>query len=321
MHNTQVGGENLIYENTNPNVYGAEDVIISDGEGGTVSLSMAHSANIVRNQIADNMIEIPNTDDRIYYLTSGSFNYLFSHEDTIYSTTTYNTRYGLHGDIQRSAVTFTEMPELDVRNGHVYALEGGSLASALLPESRTFQSLAVIEAQVPWEFKETAHGTRNFYQSGILSSLSDSTENVEVFIAMEAEGSGDGDLPRYIVLAPNNQAVQSAYDDGFISARGSKNFKGYMPNLFISVERSRLLDYPMPGDGQGTRTLYSFNPKGEGGEFTSVQISDMGSYLQITDTKGRTARVVNSFPYIYNDCAVYIIDNYLDFGDGTYVVE
>lgn len=321
LENTQVGGENLIYENTNPNVYGAEDVIISDGEGGTVSLSMAHSANIVRNQIADNMIEIPNTDDRIYYLTSGSFNYLFSHEDTIYSTTTYNTRYGLHGDIQRSAVTFTEMTELDVRNGHVYALEGGSLASALLPESRTFQSLAVIEAQVPWEFKETAHGTRNFYQSGILSSLSDSTENVEVFIAMEAEGSGDGDLPRYIVLAPNNQAVQSAYDDGFISARGSKNFKGYMPNLFISVERSRLLDYPMPGDGQGTRTLYSFNPKGEGGEFTSVQISDMGSYLQITDTKGRTARVVNSFPYIYNDCAVYIIDNYLDFGDGTYVVE
>ena len=171
--------------------------------------------------------EIPNTDDRIYYLTSGSFNYLFSHEDTIYSTTTYNTRYGLHGDIQRSAVTFTEMTELDVRNGHVYALEGGSLASALLPESRTFQSLAVIEAQVPWEFKETAHGTRNFYQSGILSSLSDSTENVEVFIAMEAEGSGDGDLPRYIVLAPNNQAVQSAYDDGFISARGSKNFKGF----------------------------------------------------------------------------------------------
>ena len=77
----------------------------------------------------------------------------------------------------------------------------------------------------------------------------------------------------------------------------------------------------MPGDGQGTRTLYSVNPKGEGGEFTSVQISDMGSYLQITDTKGRTERVVNSFPYIYNDCAVYIIDNYLDFGDGTYVVE
>ena len=290
-------------------------------DGAPVKFGNLHPLNIVRNQIADNMIEIPNTDDRIYYLTSGSFNYLFSHEDTIYSTTTYNTRYGLHGDIQRSAVTFTEMPELDVRNGHVYALEGGSLASALLPESRTFQSLAVIEAQVPWEFKETAHGTRNFYQSGILSSLSDSTENVEVFIAMEAEGSGDGDLPRYIVLAPNNQAVQSAYDDGFISARGSKNFKGYMPNLFISVERSRLLDYPMPGDGQGTRTLYSFNPKGEGGEFTSVQISDMGSYLQITDTKGRTARVVNSFPYIYNDCAVYIIDNYLDFGDGTYVVE
>lgn len=317
---TSVGGETLIYENTNPKVYGAEDVIISDGEGGTVSLSMANSANIVRNQIADDMIEIPGTNDRIYYLTSGSFNYLFSHEDTIYSTTTYNTRYGLHGDMQRSAVTFKEMTDIEVRNGHVYGLEGGSLASALLPESRTFQSLAVIEAQVPWEFKETVHGSRNFYQSGILSSLSDSTENVEVFIAMEAEGPGNGSLPRYIVLAPNNQAVQKAYDDGFISARGSKKFKGYMPNLFISVERSRLLDYPMPGDGQGTRTLYSYNPK-EDGTFTSVQISDMGSYLQITDTKGRTARVVNSFPYIYNDCAVYIIDNYLDFGDGTYVVQ
>ena len=114
--------------------------------------------------------------------------------------------------------------------------------------------------------------------------------------------------------------MQKGFDDGFFNSR-RKPFRPYMPNLFISVERSRLLDYPMPGDGQGTRTLYSFNPKGEGGEFTSVQISDMGSYLQITDTKGRTARVVNSFPYIYNDCAVYIIDNYLDFGDGTYVVE
>lgn len=318
--NTNVGGEPLIYENTNPNVYGAEDVIISDGEGGTVSLSMAHSANIVRNQIADGMIEVPNSDDRIYYLTSGSFCYLFSHEDSIYSTATYNTRYGLQSDVSRSAVTFTEMTDIDVRNGHVYALQGGSLASALMPESRTFQSIAVVEAQVPWEFRETAHGTRNFYQSGIQSSLNDSTENLEVYLAMEAEGPGDGDLPRYIVLAPNNAAVQKAYDDGFISARGTKNFKGYMPNLFISVERSRLLDYPMPGDGQGTRTLNSFNPKSDGG-YTSVQITDMGSYLQITDTKGRTARVVNSFPYIYSDCAVYIIDNYLDFGDGTYVVE
>ena len=89
-----------------------------------------------------------------------------------------------------------------------------------------------------------------------------------------------------------------------------------MPNLFVSVERSRLIDYPFPGDGMGTRTLYTFKTKtNTEGEYTSIQLDDMGTHLQLTDSKGRKVKVVNSFPYIYADCAVYIIDSYLDFGD------
>lgn len=315
---TTVGGEYLIYENSNPNKYGAEDITISDGEGGTVSLSRANSADIVRNQIADRVIEVPGTEDKIYFSTNGSFSYFFSREDSIFSTSKYNVHYGQRNDANlRDLVTFTEITDLpEVRNGRVFALSGGFNATALMPEASSFESVALLETQVPWEFKETSAGDRNFYQSGILASLNDSTENLDVLLTIEAEGNGT--MPRFIVFALTNEAMQRAFDDGFINSR-RKPFNAYMPNLFISVERSRLMDYPFPNDKQGTRTLYSYKQK-EDGSYTSVQLSDMGSYLQLTDTKGRTARVVNTFPYIYTDCAVYVIDNYLDFGD-EYAVE
>lgn len=311
---TTDGGENLIYENPNPNKYGVEDVTKSDGEGGTVSLSRASSAEIVRNHIADRVINVLGTDDKIYFLTNGSYHYLFSHEDSIYSTGKYNVHYGLRTDATyQDMVTFEEITDLpDIRNGYVYALKGERYATSLMPEASSFASISLLETQLPWEIKETSAGSRNFFNSGIQSSISKETDSLEVFSAMKLEGS-NGSLPRYIVFALNNESMQRAYDDGFFNSR-RKPFGPYMPNLFISVERSRLLDYPFPSDGEGTRTLYSYKPKGDG-TYTSVQISDKGSYLQLTDTKGRTARVVNTFPYIYTDCAVYIIDNYLDFGD------
>lgn len=321
LKNTQVGdgnSETLIYENAQPNKYGYEDITYSDGEA-TVSLGMAASARIVRSQVCDNMIEVAGSDEKIYRTTYSTFNYLYQKGDSIFSTAKYNSHYGFQGaQDNNDMITITEMTSdlPEVRNGRVFSLDGEKSATALMPEERSFEEISPNQSQIPWEFLETTAGTRNFYQTGIAGSLNDLTGRLQVYETIKAHDGGGTTVPRYIVFALSNQAVVDAWADRIITNGRNNLFSRYMPNLFVSVERSRLIDYPFPGDGMGTRTLYTFKTKtNTEGEYTSIQLDDMGTHLQLTDSKGRKVKVVNSFPYIYADCAVYIIDSYLDFGD------
>ncbi len=323
MKNTTIDGENLIYENPRPYTYGYEDVTFSDGEG-TVSVNRSHAARIVRSNISDKVIEVQGSDEKIFKTTYESFNYLYMKGDSLFSTATYNQHFGRRDDDYFDMVTVTEITNTvpEVKNGHVYAMEGQrmadgrTMASAMAPETYQFSAIDVNQSLLPWELLDITNGARNFYNTGINTSLNDSTGHLDVFETIKKiDGvSSNGKLPRYIVFALDNAATTAGYTDKIFVQGRNPVFKRYMPNLFVSVNRSRLFEYPFPGDGLGTRILQTYKQNAEG-EFSTIQLDDMGTHLQLTDSKGRTAKVVNSFPYIYSDCAIYIIDNYLDFGD------
>ncbi|MBQ8424260.1 MAG: fasciclin domain-containing protein [Coprobacter sp.] len=323
MKNTTIDGMPLIYENPRPHTYGYEDVTYSDGEG-TVSVNRSAAARIVRSQVSDKVITVQGTDEKIFKTTYESFNYLYMKGDSIFSTATYNQHFGHRGaNDYYDMLTVEEITSTvpGTINGHVYELKGdvtplgGTNASALLPETSQFQSIDVNQSLLPWEFLDNS-SARNFYTTGISASLNDSTGHLDVFETIKAiDGTtSTGELPRFIVFALTAEATTAGYTDKIYVQGRSNVFKRYMPNLFVSVNRSRLYEYPFPGDGLGTRILQTYKQNAEG-VCSTIQLDDMGTHLQLTDSKGRTAKVVNSFPYIYNDCAIYVIDNYLDFGD------
>ena len=314
-------GSHLFYATYSKKAFD-EDVCYTDGEE-QPSVNASLASNIVRNHFCDREIKLSGTDERIYHTTYGTFNYLYRKGDYIYSATTYNHYFGKmdvadtsnisDGDLVKCVDITNDMPD-PIKNGSVYKLEGGRTASAFLSRSDfsfEYNYKPTIEKNIPWELTENKDGKTgtSFYATCINSTA----DTADIFNAMLKESVGSK-LPRYILFGYTCEATEAAKSAGVINSRGGQvNKNAYVRNLYVSVPRSRLADYPFPGDGYGKRTLQTFHQKPDG-TFTTLDIETEGDRLVVTDPTGRRVYVKNSFPYIYSDCAIYILEDYLDFG-------
>lgn len=316
------------------NKFGGEDIVYRGEDGALFPVSSSYAARIVRNHICDACFEV-SPDEKVYRTTFQTFNYIYCKGDSIFSSALYNQHHGkinmFDGSMPENCLTFKEIKTQTpgevpdrIENGYVYALSGESDAAALLPEATAFQDNDNMKFAMPTEITEGDSTAINFWNEGMRQSI-DSTRHLNVFNTMIKEGVA-GRLPRFIVFALSRDAVQNARSANIYRKRSGfayvNRFMYYMPNLFVSVQRSGLLDYPFPGDGNLSRVLQTYKTTPEGG-YTNIYLTQKqeadGWHLYAAGTKdketGREVRVKNTFPYIYSDCAVYILEDYLDFGE------
>ncbi|MCD7710329.1 MAG: fasciclin domain-containing protein [Porphyromonadaceae bacterium] len=327
LQNTAVGGgveETMEYVNPQPNRYGYEDVVYVDGDE-TPSVNGGKAKRIVQSQFCDKVIEL-STGEKIYHSTYGSYNYIYQNAgDSLFSSQLYYEHYGKVYPDDNNMIKAEPITNISVKNGEAYALVGESNASALMPVEDDFESLSVkTSTYLPWELTETTYGARNFYVSGLNAFIDENTYESTIFTTMKEVG-GSGATPQYIVFALTNNAVMNAWDDGIIAtgtgARKTNRMDRYLPNVFVPVEENMLTGYPFPQDGEHYGALKTFKITADG-QRSSI-ILDTSSYPMTvtTDQMDHTVPVVNAFPYIFSDCAIYIIDEYLDFGEDFNVGE
>lgn len=322
----------------NSNKFGGEDVVYRGEDGALFPVSSSYAARVVRNHICDECFEVSSGEnaEKIYRTTYQTFNYLYCKGDSIFSSALYNQHHGKinvrEGEMFENCLTFRklktrtpgEIPDA-IENGEVYTLSGEPDAAALLPEALAFQDNDNMDLAMPWEITEGDSTALNFWTDGMKMSR-DTTYHLQVFSTMRKEGVA-GSMPRYILFALSADAMKNAKSKNiYMQRKGlqtTNRFVNYMPNLFVSVPRSKgLSDYPFPGDGKPSRELQTYKATKDGG-YTTIYLTQEqdadGWHLYAAGTKdrevGRKAKVKNSFPYIYSDCAVYILEDYLDFGE------
>lgn len=322
IKNTQTFSSSSLIYVKNSEKAGDEDVCYEDGEA-VVPVGASFASNIVRNHFCDNVIEVRGTDEKIYHTTYGTFNYLYQTKDNkIYSSLLYNELVGQinrrqnYSEAEISCEEINLPPTVQIENGHVYKLKGGSQASAFrTPPSDGYTFISTVDGETYRIDKGTIPidltGSGATFSSKLLGDQAQ-----EVLKAMQEESVG-GKLPRFILFASTTNGIRTAMTNGIFSVDDTKQQAAYVSNLFVSVPRSRLADYPFPGDGQGVRELQTFKKKtaADGGGYTSIKIRDDGSHLTVIDPTGREVKVKYSFPYIYPDGAIYVLDGYLDFGE------
>lgn len=317
----------------NSNKAGDEDVSYQEGDE-IFSVSASLASNIVRNHFCDNVIEVRGGDEKIYHTTYGTFNYLYRKGDKLYSPSLYNDLVGRLGESQVTGendnasereITCEDITEqlpakVNVRNGRVYRLSGGNHASAFVapPSSELYtffvkneDTYKIDKNRLPHELIDEGPSEATFY-----SRFIEEQDTLAVVKTMQEESVGSK-LPRFILFAFTTEATMNAIMAGVIDDSQTTAKIAYSSNLYVSVPRSRLADYPFPNDGKGIRELQTFKKKtaADGGGYTSLKIRDDGDHLTVIDPTGREVRVKNSFPYIYPDGAIYVLEDYLDFGE------
>ena len=217
-----------------------------------------------------------NTSSGIVYKTLSSYNYLLQTTDgKLYSSWAFNN--GL------TPPSITKISDSNVTNGTTYALSNG--VSALVPDNSTFKNNI---------FNSRPSDLNAAYTALSLTSYAAVTSSGVVTTPAFNFTQGG----RFIVFLPTATACAAA-------TNSTNNDATY---YFVDVNTSGLADYPFPGAGiQGTLTTY----KTANGSRVTLKLIDTGTGLQLQDVKGNTVNVVSSFPRIYGDGAVYMIDGYL----------
>ncbi len=273
---TNLDGKSMNYINTNTLKYGAQELQI-DGDNGPVAMSVNQKKTFAGAHIATDLISSKGTE--AVYRTLQPYNYIYTKGNKVYSSALYNL------GVDSKVPTFTKI-EGAWDNGEAYALNGET-ASALVPESNQFKSLTTTTAPT----------------------------DLKTFIAyMTAAGFTSATPPysflqgeRFIVLIPPAASLLAGYNA--LPSKTTEKVSAFLKPYFINVSASNLLDYPFPGakvQGQ----LASFGKKSDG-TTASFTLVDRGTELVIIDAKGNEAKVLNYFPNIYADGAVYMIDKLL----------
>lgn len=273
---TNLDGKSMNYVNTNTLKYGAQELQI-DGDNGPVAMSVNQKKTFAGAHIATDLISSKGTE--AVYRTLQPYNYIYTKGNKVYSSALYNL------GVDSKVPTLTKI-EGAWDNGEAYALNGET-ASALVPESNQFKSLTTTTAPT----------------------------DLKTFIAyMTAAGFTSATPPysflqgeRFIVLIPPAASLLAGYNA--LPSKTTEKVSAFLKPYFINVSTSNLLDYPFPGakvQGQ----LASFGKKSDG-TTASFTLVDRGNELVIIDAKGNEAKVLNYFPNIYADGAVYMIDKLL----------
>lgn len=234
---------------------------------------------------------ITSKGDEAIFRTLTPFSYLYMKGNKIYSSGLYNQAVNYNDDM---APTFTKIPG-DWSNGDAYALSDNASSSALVPESSQFRFFTYNAPATPADLNEFVHFTE---MAGMQT-----TTPIYDFLMGE----------RYILLVPPaNQLESYLVNKGLIEVNGGvytvlnkAGLVNYLKTYFINVNGSKLIDYPFPGARvQGDVNTFAYS----GLNAVKLKITDMSTYLSVTDPKGNIVGVSSFFPRIYADGAVYTIE-------------
>ena len=350
LKSTESSGGSALYLNYDAGSYfGDERVYFLDGEQ-VSTLNASASSRLVRTAIADREISLGN--DRYIYRTSyDRYNYLYREGDKIFSPYSFYQYYGLAPknaekesyNADNYVLKCKEFPvnyPIDggagngsnrVANGYVFALEGATdNVPALTPNDSPdalFQFITYNEELHPHELSgnTTSGQARNFETLLAVTASKNETGGFIVYDWMKqiAGESVTGWVnEKFIIFVPCPDAVEAlCYKSGGPLYNPLRplwaSYPKYLMNLFVSVPQSQLYTYPVPGDpDNSTWELSSYKVNTVGDDFTKIILKNCGDHLEAStlEKPDHVARVINPVPYIFNDCAIYILDNYLDFG-------
>jgi hypothetical protein len=113
---------------------------------------------------------------------------------------------------------------------------------------------------------------------------------------------------RFLLFAPSNEAVLQGLEDGTIPTDNTE-LAEYLKAYFVSVPDNSLSDYPFPGFGiQGT---WDTALRTGVAEYRQISLVDGGTYLELTDKDDAVIPIINDFPQVFSDGAVYRINKLL----------
>ena len=285
---TSVDGKRLYYADEYAAKYGYQYVKI-DGDGGPTPMSSTQKKSFAGSHVATELIT--SKGDEAIFRTLTPFSYLYMKGNKIYSSGLYNQAVNYNDDM---APTFTKIPG-DWSNGDAYALSDNASSSALVPESSQFRFFTYNAPATPADLNEFVHFTE---MAGMQT-----TTPIYDFLMGE----------RYILLVPPaNQLESYLVNKGLIEVNGGvytvlnkAGLVNYLKTYFINVNGSKLIDYPFPGARvQGDVNTFAYS----GLNAVKLKITDMSTYLSVTDPKGNIVGVSSFFPRIYADGAVYTIE-------------
>lgn len=278
LDNTTLFGNALFYQNTNPNKYGDQDILIESTDGKS-SMSYSQKSYFARNHIGTALLtEVGNLK---IYKTMNSYQYLLVEDNNkIYSTNIYNNYNDRPADLKKIYSAY---------NGTTYEISG-SEAMALLPDENLFKDQIT-------KMPETSP----FYYFRLLVETSGLHLTSPSFSFLQGE--------RFIAFIPTSSAILSGFSQ---IPSDPKEMAQYLKYYFVNTNESSLGDYPFPGAGiQGQATTF-YQSNGRNAKLTII---DNGSQLQVKDEKGNVVNVVGVFPSIYGDGAAYLIDGLLDYNN------
>lgn len=286
---TTIDGKKIQYVNSTPLVYNSDEVQI---EGDNVDWeSMSTAIKKIISGVCIGAKQIGSLGDEIAYRTLNSFDYVFTNRSKIYSTHAYNTDHLSSSTVGTVSVpTFSKIDETWT-NGTAYKMSGE--ASSPISETRTFKEIfsAGSDAECPTYFKL-------FHTLFLHSSLAATTPAMS-FLQGE----------RYILLVPTDAVVTAGIKAKTIPTSAGPKIDSFFKGYFVSISQSGLSDYLFPGQSKsGTLATYKTN---DSGETCNLKYSSTSTGLTFSDGTN-TVNAINTFPYVYADCAVYYIDGLLD---------
>ena len=276
---TIYGGSEIFWNPGNPLIYGDEEIQVENSEGIKVAMSQSAMSRFVNDHIVTD--EITSIGGKKVYRTRNPFSYIYVTDAGVASSNTYN--------LPDEATHFVSVEPVagNWYNGKTYEVE-----RALTREEGSFKYLIGSATSGISALQEFSEFSILLSQAGLIEQNSELT-----FLF------GDN----FLLFAPTNEAIQDAKQKGLIPTNKTA-LANYLKYYFVPVSSNGLNDYAFPGFGvEGelkTAQLKSGKP-------SLLTLSDTGTALQVSNNGGITANVVSEFPRIYQDGAIYQIDQVL----------
>jgi len=271
---TLYGDSYIFWSEGNPNKFGDEMIQVENTDGVKVSMSYKAMKLFVYNHIVtDKVTEIAGTK---VYRTRNPFSYIYVTNAGVASTSSYNSSI------------FYKATEIQGNwtNGKDYEVE-----KSLLSEQATLKSQLANATSVTSTLNDYSEFSKLLSSAGLL------TANNELSFLL-----GDN----FIIFAPSNSVILDAISKGQIPTV-TADLVTYLKKYIVPAGINSLTDYPFIGSGvQGLLTTSQVT----GGISAKITLSDNGSYLQVT-SGNNIARIINIFPRVYADGAIYSIDSVL----------
>lgn len=273
---TYIGDSQLFWTVGHPQVFGDENVLVENADGVLVPLSENQMEIFVSDHIVYD--QIASLQEKKVYRTRNPYSYIYVVDGKAYSTSAYNSNEGVEasriaGDWYNGVSMETQVAMGAETRSIKFTLIGAESSANVLHPYAEFSKLLA--------------------RAGLMevgNSLSFLFGN------------------RFLLFAPDNETVLQGIADGTIP-EDNTDLAAYLKAYFVSVPDNSLGDYPFPGFGvQGTWDTALRN--GTVG-YRQISLVDHGTSLELIDADGAPIPIMEDFPQVFSDGAVYRINKLL----------